>query len=60
MAMTLQIACDDQECDVTDEFGAGVLEGNVAVDLDPAAEGWFSAAGQDYYPKHALKYRAEG
>lgn len=29
MAITLQIACDAQGCDVTDESGAGVLEGNV-------------------------------
>lgn len=60
MVMTLQVACDDQECDETDEFSAGLLEGNVAVDLDPTTEGWFSIAGQDYCPKCASRYRDDG
>lgn len=59
MAMVLQLTCDGQSCDITDEFSAGVLEGNVCVDLDPAAEGWMSVAGQDLCPRCAPKARGE-
>lgn len=59
MAMILQVSCNGQDCDVTDEFSAGVLEGNVCADLDPAGEGWQSSAGVDYCPRCARKYRLE-
>lgn len=59
MAMVLQVTCDGQSCDVTDEFSAGVLEGNVCVDLDPAAEGWLSVAGQDLCPRCAPNARGD-
>lgn len=57
MVMTLQVACDGQQCDAIEDFSAGFLEDNVAVDQDLRDEGWFNTAGQDYCPNCAPRHR---